>query len=52
MRMGLDLKNLTDQQFVALPGIPNVFDVGDFQSGHNHPVDEVVQGDGNFNKIL
>jgi hypothetical protein len=50
--MGLDLKDLTDKQFVALPGIPNVFDIRDLQSGHGHPVDEVVQGNGNFNKIL
>jgi hypothetical protein len=40
--MGLDLKDLTDKQFIALPGVPNVFDVGDFQPGHNHPMDEVV----------
>ena len=50
--MGLDLKDLTDKQFIALPGVPDVFDVGDLQSGHDHPVDEVVQGNGNLNKIL
>jgi hypothetical protein len=28
--MGFDLKDLTDKQFVALPGVSNVFDVGNF----------------------
>jgi hypothetical protein len=50
--MGLDLKDFADKQLIALPGVPNVFDVRDFQSGHDHPVDEVVQGDENLNKIL
>jgi hypothetical protein len=50
--MGLDLKDLTDKEFIALPGVPNVFDVRDFQSSHDHVVDEVVQGNGNLNKVL
>jgi hypothetical protein len=52
MGVGLNLKDFTDKQFIALPGVSDVVDVGDFQSGHDQPVDEVVQGNGNLNKIF